>query len=211
MKLPLSYVWLPAQTPSKKLVVVLPGQGGSAEDSRPLQGDLGIADFNYLLLNGPEPYYSGFRWFNWDGDPLADGVRSRKLLTDVFSATEQVGYVPEQTFLLGFSQGCVMTLEFGARHSHALAGYIGISGFVLDPRALLQDLNPAVNAGNWLVTHGTQDEVVPVGKTRAQIKTLIDGGFKIDYREYAKGHDIDDRRELPEIREWMITRPAMVA
>jgi phospholipase/carboxylesterase len=104
-----------------------------------------------------------------------------------------------------------MALEFGARHKQALAGYIGISGFVLDPRALLQDLNLAVNVGNWLVTHGTQDEVVAVGKTRAQIQTLINGGFKIDYREYTKGHEIDNRRELPEIRKWMMTRPAMVA
>jgi phospholipase/carboxylesterase len=166
---------------------------------------------NYLLLNGPEPAYGGFRWFNWDGDPLADAIRSRKLLTEVFSATQRAGYVPEQTFLLGFSQGCVMALEFGARHNHALAGYIGISGFILDPRALLQDINPAVNVGNWLVTHGTQDEIVPIEKTRAQIQTLIDGGFKIDYREYTKGHDIDEQRELPEIREWIMTRPAMIA
>ncbi|HEY2383612.1 MAG TPA: hypothetical protein VGK48_20750 [Terriglobia bacterium] len=90
--------------------------------------------------------------------------------------------------------------------SYRLAGYIGISGFILDPAALLRDMNPAVNAGNWLVTHGAQDEMVNVRKTRAQIQTLIDAGFKIDYREYTKGHDIDDQRELPEIREWMVTR-----
>jgi hypothetical protein len=56
MKLPVSSVWLPAYTPSNKLVVVLHGQGGSADDFRPLQDDLSIAEFNYLLLNGPEPY-----------------------------------------------------------------------------------------------------------------------------------------------------------
>lgn len=99
-----------------------------------------------------------------------------------------------------------MVLEFGARHSDCLAGYIGISGFILDAAALLQDLNPAVNVGNWLVTHGTHDEIVVVGKTRAQIHALIDGGFKIDYREYKKGHDIEDQHELPEIREWMSAR-----
>jgi hypothetical protein len=32
---------------------------------------------------------------------------------------------------------------------------------------------------NWLVTHRTQDEMVTVGKTRAQMHRLIDGGFKI--------------------------------
>lgn len=188
---------------------MLHGQGGSAEDFRTLQSDLGIDGLHYLLLNGSATYYNGFRWFNWDGDPRADVVRSRALLADVFSATEQAGYAPAHTFLLGFSQGCLMVLEFGARHHRAFAGYIGISGFVLDPPALLQNLNGAVNVGNWLVTHGTQDEVVPIEKTRAQIQTLIKGGFKIDYREYSEGHDIDRQRELPEIREWMRTRPGM--
>jgi len=206
MKLPLSYVWVPAHIPSKHLVVVLHGQGGSSEDFRPLQNDLGIAEFNYLLLDAPNPYSTGFRWFNWAGNPLADVGRSRNLLSEVFTAIAQAGYAPERTFLLGFSQGGLMTLEFGARHTRRLAGYVGISGFILDPTALLRDLNPEVNAGDWLVTHGTADEALPVEKTRAQIQMLREGGFKIDYREYIKGHNINKDRELPEIREWMKAR-----
>ena len=99
-----------------------------------------------------------------------------------------------------------MTLEFGARHTHRLAGHIGISGFILDPTALLRDLNPEVNSGDWLVTHGTADEVALVEKSRAQLQMLRDGGFKIGYREYAKAHDIDEQRELPEIRDWVMAR-----
>ena len=103
-----------------------------------------------------------------------------------------------------------MVLEFGATHPNRLAGYIGISGFILNPVALLRDLNSAVNVGDWLVRHGTQDEIVAVRKTRAQIQMLIDGGFRIDYREYTKDHDIDNLRELPEIRDWMLTRQMIV-
>jgi phospholipase/carboxylesterase len=154
----------------------------------------------------PDPFYTGFRWFNWDEDPFADVARSRGLLAQVFATTEAAGYAPDQTFLLGFSQGSLMTFEFGARHTRPLAGYIAISGFILDPASLLRDLNPEVNAGNWLVTHGTADDILPVEKTRAQIQTLLDGGFKIDYREYAKTHSIDEQRELPEIRQWMLIR-----
>jgi phospholipase/carboxylesterase len=206
MNLPLSYIWLPAIVPSKQLVVVLHGQGGSSGDFQPIQSDLGIVEFNYLLLDAPDRYDSGFRWFNWEGNPLRDVGRSRNLLTEVLAATAKAGYAPERTFLFGFSQGCLMTLEFGARHSRRLAGYIGISGFILDPAALLQDLNPEVNSGDWLVTHGTADEAVPVEKTRSQIQALRDGGFKIDYREYSKAHNIDEQRELPEIRKWMMDR-----
>jgi phospholipase/carboxylesterase len=99
-----------------------------------------------------------------------------------------------------------MVLEFGARHSRRLAGYIGISGYVHNPEALLEDLNPEVNQGDWLITHGTEDEMLPVETTRAQMQLLRNGGFEIDYREYRKTHTIDPGRELREIREWLQTR-----
>ena len=206
MKLPLSHLWQPARKPSNHLVVVLHGLGDSAEGFLWLQRALGIDSLNYLLLTAPEPYFTGFRWYDIGEDSIAGIVRSRKLLGDVFAATANEGYAAKDTFLLGFSQGCLMTLEFGARYNHALAGYVGISGYTIDPAALLRDLNPDVNQGNWLITHGTQYELLPGETTRAQMRTLRDGGFQIDYREYAKTHTIDPERELPEIREWIKAR-----
>jgi len=67
-------------------------------------------------------------------------------------------------------------------------------------------LNPEVNRGDWLITHGTKDDILPVETTRAQMKVLKDGGFEIDYREYPKTHTVDLERELPDIRSWIADR-----
>jgi len=208
MKLPLSHIWIPSKTASKQLMVVLHGLGDSAKGFLWLPDELDIDSMNYLMLNAPEPYYSGYRWYDIVEDSIGGIVRSRHILTEVFAAAKQESYLPENTFLLGFSQGCLMTLEFGARHTDRLAGYIGISGYTIDPGALLRDLNPKVNQGGWLITHGTQDEILPVERTRAQIQTLRDGGFNIDYREYPKTHTVDFGRELPDIRNWIGDRAA---
>jgi phospholipase/carboxylesterase len=206
MNLPLSHLWLPAKSRSKQLVVVLHGLGDSAEGFLWLQNALGIDSLNYLLLTAPEPYYSGYRWYDIGADSLSGIVRSRNILSEVFAATNLEGFSPKDTFLFGFSQGCLMTLEFGARHMHRLAGYIGISGYTIDPTALLRDLNPDVNQGDWLITHGSKDDLLPVETIRAQINILRDGGFKIDYREYPKSHTIDPDREIPDIRSWIAAR-----
>ena len=208
MKLPLSHIWLPSKTPSKKLLVVLHGLGDSARGFLWLPEELDFDSFNYLMLNAPEPYYSGYRWYDIMQDSISGIVRSRHLLTEVFSTTKDEGYMPDNTFLLGFSQGCLMTMEFGARHADRLAGYIGISGYTIDPAALVRDLNPKVNQGGWLITHGTQDEILPVANTRSQIQVLREGGFKIDYREYPKTHTVDFGRELADIRNWIADRTA---
>jgi predicted esterase len=205
MNLPLSHVWLPAKNTSKHLMVVLHGLGDSARGFLWLQEALEIDSLNYLLLNAPEPYYTGYRWYDIEA-PLPGIVQSRNILTEVFAVLGREGYPPEKTSLLGFSQGCLMTLEFGARHSDRLAAYIGISGYTINPAELLKDLNPKVNHGDWLITHGTKDEILPVAVTRSQIKILRDGGFEIDYREYSKTHTLDLERELPDVRSWIADR-----
>jgi phospholipase/carboxylesterase len=208
MNLPLRHIWQPARVASKELVIVLHGRGDSAEGFTWLQDALAINSLNFLLLTAPSPYYTGFSWYDLPPDQLPGIIQSRKLLGEVFAETKRNGYGPEQTFLLGFSQGCLMTLEFGARHPERLRGYIGISGYSYDPEALLQELNPNVNQGDWLITHGTDDELLPVETTRAQIQLLNEGGFAIDYREYDKTHTIDPVRELSDIREWMLAKLA---
>ena len=204
--IPLSNVWQPSRTPSNSLLIVLHGLGDSAEGFVSLQEELGIDSLNVLLLNGPTPYYTGFSWYDLPPNQLPGILSSRRLLTQVLAETEKAGYSSGQTFLLGFSQGCLMTLEFGARYSRPLAGYIGISGYCYDVDAILREMNPAVNSGNWLITHGTEDDVLPVETTRSQIHSLIKAGFKIDYREYPKPHTIDPYRELPDIRDWIRAR-----
>lgn len=206
MDLALDHVWLQAMQPAKQLIVVLHGLGDSTEGFLWLQEALAIDSLDYLLLNAPTPYYTGFKWYDLPPDQAPGIANSRRLLTEVFSQLERQGHPPDRTFLFGFSQGCLMTLEFGARYHQRLAGYIGISGYSTDPQALLREMNPEVNHGDWLITHGTDDEVLLVSVTRAQMRFFNEHGFKIDYREYIKPHTIDPRRELPEIREWLRQR-----
>ena len=206
MNLPLTHVWQPARAPSKQLVVVLHGRGDSPSGFLWLQEALAIDSLHFLLLAAPTPYYTGFSWYDLSPNELPGILQSRKLLGEVFAETKTSGYAPEKTFLLGFSQGCLMTLEFGSRHTDRLGGYIGISGYSYNPETLLREMNPDVNKGDWLITHGTEDEMLPVERTRAQMNLLTDGGFKIDYREYAKTHTVDFWRELPEIRKWLQAR-----
>jgi phospholipase/carboxylesterase len=206
MDLPLDHVWLPAREPARTVMVILHGLGDSAEGFLWIQDGLSIDSLDYVLLNAPTPYYTGFRWYDLPPNQAPGIANSRKILNEVFSQIEQQGYPPGRTFLFGFSQGCLMTLEFGARYGRRLAGYIGVSGYSTDPEALLREMNPEVNHGDWLITHGTNDEILPVTATRAQMRFFNEHGFKIDYREYVKPHTIDFRRELLDIREWLIHR-----
>ena len=63
-----------------------------------------------------------------------DDVRaSAEALRGLLAHLEEAHRIPaERLFIMGFSQGCLMTLELGLTHHRRFAGLIGISGWVFD-------------------------------------------------------------------------------
>lgn len=185
-------------------MIVLHGRGDSPDGFAWLPGELQIPNLHYLMLQAPDDYYDGYSWYDHAPHQLPGILRSRNLLETVMKELFTQGFKPERMILSGFSQGCLMTLEFGGRYPHRLAGYLGISGYVYDVDTLVAEADASVKNANWLITHGTADDVLPLEPTREQIGILKDAGFHIDFKVYEKSHTIDPGLELPEIRQWVL-------
>ncbi len=197
--------WIPSLSGSRKsLMIVLHGRGDSIEGFTWMPNELALPDLNYLLLQAPDDYYEGFSWYDLPPNQQPGILRSRQLLSELFIELELQGFKANQCFLFGFSQGCLMTLEFGSRYPQKLKGYIGISGYCFNVENLLSEARPEnIHEGDWLITHGTIDDVLDIETTRSQMKELMSRGFKMDYREYRKSHTIDPKLELSDIRKWI--------
>ena len=200
--LELDNIFIPAKVPSKKLMIILHGRGDSSEGFEGFPPFLALDDMNYILFDAPFEYFSGFSWYQLPPDQLPGIEYSAKLLTKDLDKLFENEFNVEESFLFGFSQGSLLTFEFGARYHKVLAGYIAISGYIYDAKKLLEDMNPEVNKKNWLCTHGTQDPVLPYETSREQVQELQDGGFDIEFKSYEKDHSID-RDELTMIGQWI--------
>ena len=186
-------------TPSGKLVVVLHGRGDSSAGFHWMPSTLALPGVTWLLVNAPDPWYGGFSWYGMPPHHGPGVQRSRTLLDRLFEEINANGYQDEDTVLFGFSQGCLLTLEWGGRTDRPLAGCIGVSGYCYDASALGDELSEAARSRPWLVTHGHQDEVLPFETTASQIRELQEAGLPVDFRNYAKTHTIDP--DLEDIRE----------
>src|SRR2546421_11134739 len=59
----------PAQEKNSRcLMIVLHGLGDSMEGYRWLPAALGLPWLHYLLVNGPDPYFGGYAWYDFSGD-----------------------------------------------------------------------------------------------------------------------------------------------
>ncbi len=200
----LTHELIPARTSaSRRLVVVLHGLGDSMEGYRWLPGELRLPWLNYLLVNAPDEYFGGYSWYDIYGDPAPGIVRSRRLLTELLEDLPRRGFPSGQTALFGFSQGCLMTLETGLRYPRRLAGLVGISGYLQDVAALLQELSPVACEQRILMTHGRQDPLIPIAPVRQQAERLRQAGLRVEWREFDKAHTIAGEEELAVIRDFL--------
>lgn len=191
---------------SRWLMVVLHGLGDSLAGYRWMPDALGLPWLNYRLVNAPDHYFGGYSWYDFSGVPGPGIERSRKSLSELFDKLAAEGQAPDKTFLFGFSQGCLMTLEFALQYPQVLAGCIGVSGYVHEPERLLGRLSPVARQQRFLVTHGTWDPLIPLEPVRLQIESLHKAGLGIEWREFRKEHTIAGEEELSVIRDFLIAR-----
>lgn len=200
-------VWQLNEDPKEDgyLLVILHGRGDSPQGWINYLDELAIPYLSACLLRAPDQSSGGgYSWYPSSPNQLPGIIRSRKFLTEKFAAIHARGFPAERIILMGFSQGCLMTLEFGGRHPEKFAGYIGISGYCYDPNALAVEAPNQIKNANWLVTHGTQDDVLPFEDTQEQIEILKKGGFQIDFQIYKKAHTFDEMDEAPYVRDFIL-------
>ena len=200
--LPLDNIFIPSKVPSKKVMIILHGRGDSSEGFTMLPDFLKIDAMSYLLLDAPFEYFSGLSWYQLPPDQLPGIRHSSQLLTETLDMLFDGEFNADESFLFGFSQGSLLTFEFGARYHKVLAGYMAVSGYIYDAEKLLAEMNDEAAASNWLCTHGTFDNVLPFETSKEQVEQLKEGGLNVEFRAYEKDHSID-REELEDIAEWM--------
>jgi phospholipase/carboxylesterase len=204
----LKSLYVPSRIPGPdRLLVVLHGLGDSLEGFKFLPEIFQIPGLNYLLINAPDPYFTGYSWYQYDAarEVMESGVvRSRGLLFQLVKEIKHHGFIPPHVGVLGFSQGCLMALDLACRYPEALGAIVGISGYASHLSEYPEKLSPAAREQKILVTHGTEDPLLPIDQTKAQIKALKGMGLNIEWKSYRKDHTIEPRQEVADIRAFLL-------
>jgi len=113
-------------TDAEKAVILLHGRGASAEDILSLAGELNLPGVAYLA-----PQAADYTWYPYRF--LEPAARNQPWLDSALRKVDELvsllqsGLPIERIFLLGFSQGGCLALEYAARHPQRYGGVIGLS------------------------------------------------------------------------------------
>ena len=191
---------------SPYLTVVLHGRGDSMESFEEIDRELQIEGMNYLLLNAPTSYDEGFSWYPFTRRKPECVRRVRKQMAALLRQLESLGWYSENIFILGHSQGGLITSDLALHLETKLAGFITVSGYVHFFSRWKKSMSSLAPFQDWLFTHGQKDDVIKVQETRSHITKLNSAGVFPSWLEFKKGHEMDYDPELQAIRTWIKER-----
>ena len=209
--LPLPYLeQVGTQPGNQPLIIFLHGSGSNEEDLFDIKDQLPAA---YTFLSARAPQEVGpdsYQWFNKKpGDGDYDGVTedlksSEALIADfVVKATEKYHTQPDKVFLVGFSQGAIMSYEVALRHPQILGGIAALSGKVLPVLRGELKADSRLKTLNVFIGHGTADQKVPYPGGADANSLLQSLSMQPEFHAYPGiGHTISNS-EILDLNNWL--------
>lgn len=194
--------FIQARQSSDKLMIVLHGKGDSLEPFTEFDKELKMQDLNFLLLNAPQKFLGGYSWYKEPPFLRNEVAEVREKMLQLLDEVMQQGWKPENIFLFGFSQGCLISADVALHFPYQLGGVIGISGYFHFYPQWRKKLSAGAQHTPWMLTHGFRDNILPIKTTQFGVKKLKSAGLKVDWIEMNKGHVLKEQ-EYPLIRKWL--------
>lgn len=209
--LPLRYLVQTSAEPSHQpLVIFLHGYGSNEEDLFTLRQGL-PAEYTYLSARAPlEMSDGGYKWFtSVQGAPEYDAVpeelasSEKRLIAFIGQAQRKYGADAAHTYLVGFSQGAIISYQVLLKDPGLAAGFAALSGKVLP--VLRNDLPNGAGQKDLkvFIGHGTADSVLPY-VSAPQAQTLLKGlGIEAQFHAYPGMDHTVSERELSDLSNWL--------
>lgn len=178
---------------ARAAMVMVHGRGASAQDILTLTRQFDDGLFAYLA-----PQAKGGTWY--PGRFLDPIERNEPWLSSALAAVGQalaeVGDAdipPEQTILLGFSQGACLALEFAARNARRYGGVVGWSGGLIGPDGTPRDYPGSFGGTPIFLGCSDIDPHIPKERVLETAEVMQQLGGEVTTRLYPRmGHTVND-------------------
>jgi phospholipase/carboxylesterase len=184
------------KTANPPLLILLHGYGSNEQDLFSFAEEL---PKELLIVSAQAPYemsYGAYAWYaiNFDdvNGKFSDLQQARTSIDKIAVFIDEIktkySTNPNKTFLLGFSQGAILSYSLSFIYPNKVNYVIALSGYINDkmiPKKISDNIQTA-----YYCSHGTVDQVLPIDWAR-QSKPFLDNlGLENVYSEYPVGHGV---------------------
>jgi phospholipase/carboxylesterase len=195
------------------LIVLLHGYGSNETDLFSFAEEL---PDEFLIISPRAPLslgYGSYAWysigFNEDGPNYSDIAEAKSALQQIDTFLQEIITEYEvdknRIFLLGFSQGTILSTAYALNHPEKIQYVVALSGYVNEELLQNKVANNSYTNLDFFVSHGTVDQVIPVELARRTPGFLDAKGIKNVYQEYPVGHGVAPQNFF-DLKKWLEER-----
>jgi phospholipase/carboxylesterase len=194
------------------LLLLLHGYGANEDDLFSLAPYL---DERFMIVSARAPVMlqpMSYAWFNLGFTAQGIVVNPEEVESSRRTIYKFLGEIvkayecdPNAVYLMGFSQGAMMSLAVALTYPGSAAGVVAMSGRVLPQLLQLVPDKDALTGLPIFVAHGSRDTLIPISSGREARARLSELPVELTYREYEMGHEIS-YDSLKDIAEWLKER-----
>ena|SRR5690606_33731431 len=182
----------------KKLLLMIHGRGGSAEDILSLAGHLNVSDYVKLA-----PQATNNTWYPYSfmekpemNEPWLSSAL--QLLEGLVHEIQDEGVPSEDIYFAGFSQGACLMTEFLARNAKRYGGAVAFTGGLIGDVVNRKNYSGDFNGTPFFIGSSDPDAHVPVSRIEETVKVLEEMKADVVKKIYpGMGHTIiDDEIDL---------------
>jgi phospholipase/carboxylesterase len=179
-------------TEATKVLVMIHGRGGSAQDILSLSSHLEVSDFALLA-----PQATNSTWYPYSfmappaqNEPWLSSALD--LLRGVVNEIMSNGITKENIYFLGFSQGACLTLEFVTRNADKYGGVVAFTGGLIGDKIYPDNYKGDFNGTPVFIGTSNPDPHVPVERVYATSNILKNMNASVTEKVYNNmGHTIN--------------------
>ncbi len=199
-------------------IIVLHGLGADGTDFVPIAQEFRldpIGEVRYVFPHAPvmpvtiNGGMSMRAWYDILGTEVERrederGLRSSQAMVEALIEREiERGTDAARIVLMGFSQGCAMTLMTGLRYGQRLAGLVGLSGYLPLAAVTEAERHSANHDTPIFLAHGSADQVIPIARATASRDALRALGHPVQWHEYPMPHSVC-AEEIADLNRWLL-------
>jgi phospholipase/carboxylesterase len=174
---------LPLEKASRALIM-LHGRGATAQDIISLHHEFELNDY-YVVA----PQATNYTWYPYSFlAPVAQNEPSLSsalhLVRDLVSDIEKAGIISDKIYLLGFSQGACLTLEFASRNARKWGGVIAFTGGLIGDKVNQANYSGSFDKTRVFIGNSDNDPHVPLARTQESADIMHTLGAMVTLKIY---------------------------
>lgn len=191
--------------------IMIHGRGATAQDILSLADEIQPpASDDLPKISFLAPQAANFTWYPQrftapleENEPWLSSALDA--IGSLFRQVNTAGVPSERIFLLGFSQGACLALEWAARNARRYAGLFGLSGGLIGPDGIERNYSGSLEGTPVFLGCSDSDPHIPKGRVLETAQILTELGGEVETRLYPNmGHFVS--RDEIRIIQGMIRR-----